>query len=74
MISRLLTGEYNLTFFGGGEKLAQGREFKVYKEREGKKERKDGKERKRGRKKENKRIQLKFLFFFLGGGGEEIKL
>jgi len=47
----LLTGEYNLTFFGGGEKLAQGREFKVYKEREGKKERKDGKERKREERK-----------------------
>ena len=67
MISRLLTGEYNLTFApppqggGGGEKSAQGREFKVYKERERKKE------RKRGRKKENKRIQLKFLFFWGGG-------
>ena len=52
------TGEYNLTFAppplrGGGKKSAQGREFKVYKEREGKKERKekgDERKRKRGKK------------------------
>ena len=53
-------GEYNLTFAtpplkGEGKKSAQGREFKFYKEREGKKkekmERKErGEERKRKRK------------------------
>ena len=36
------------SFRGWGKKSAQGREFKVYKESEGKKKGKDGKERKRG--------------------------
>ena len=52
------SGENNVTFApppgGGGKKSAQGREFKVYKEREGKKEKKRWKERKRGRKEEKK--------------------
>ena len=44
-----------LVYFRGQKKLAHGREFKIYKERERKKEGKDGKERKRGRKEEKKR-------------------
>ena len=44
-------GEYNLTFV---EKSAQGREFKVYKEREGKKKRWKGKKKGKKEKKEKK--------------------
>ena len=39
--SVVYAGVYNLTFLGGGKKSAQGIEFKVCKEKEGKKERKD---------------------------------
>ena len=61
------TGEYNLTppppLRGGDKKSAQGREFKVYKEREGKKGKKKEKNgrgkgkkgEKKGKKKESKR-------------------
>ena len=51
------SGEYNLTIAPPPlreKKSAKGREFKVYKEREGNKKGKDGKERKRGRKGEKK--------------------
>ena len=48
-LHKYLTGEYNLTF-ATWKKSAQGREFKVYKEREGKMEKRDEIERKGGRK------------------------
>ena len=41
------------------KKSAQGREIKVYKERDGKKERRDGKERKRGRNEKKNGEKLK---------------
>ena len=53
-----LSGKYDPTFASlsrvGGKKSAQGREFKVYNEREGRKVGKDKKERKRGNKEEKK--------------------
>ena len=52
-------GEYNLTFSppqgGGGKKSAQGREFKVYKEREGKKRKEKMKRKERGEERKIKR-------------------